>query len=143
MSARSWACGFVLSCSQRFGAFNAALTSFYRLSYLELCQMVQLLRPELQAPQIAQVAKDFMIFAFECADRSSIGNPEDECLEFPEFFAVASQIPGVGHALSVDVSAVFEAEKAAILSNLAAGEAKQAEPDAADKKAKKADAKSE
>ena len=124
-----------------YWAFGTALTVSRRLSYVELCQMVQLLRPELHAPQIAKVAQEFMIFAFECAERSSIGSPEDEHLEFPEFHAVASQIPGVGQALSVDVSVAFEAEKAAILSSIAQAEAKPAGQDEGEKGGKKADVK--
>jgi hypothetical protein len=99
----------------------------FRLSYLELCQMIKLLRSELHAPQIAQVAKDFMLFAFECAGKSSIGNPEDECLEFRDFFAVAQMVPGTSHFLSIDVPSTFDAEKAQILDRLAKFEAKQTE----------------
>ena len=92
--------------------------------------MIQLLRSELQAPQLAQVAKDFMVFAFECAERSSIGNPEDEALEFEDFFAVAREIPGIGQVLSVDVAAPFEAERELITADLAEMEAEQAAKDA-------------
>jgi hypothetical protein len=83
-----------------------------------LCQLIQLLRSELQAPQIAQVAKDFIVFAFECAGRSSIGNPEDEFLEFQDFCSVAKAIPGISHILSIDVSEAFNCEKARILGHL-------------------------
>jgi hypothetical protein len=89
--------------------------------------MIQLLRSELQAPQLAQVAKDFMIFAFECSERSSVGNPEDEALSFEDFCAAAIEVPGIVQVLSVDVLAPFEAEKTLMLETLANMEAKQAE----------------
>ncbi len=99
----------------------------FRLAYLELCDMIQMLRGELHAPQVSKVAKDFTVFAFECAGRTSIGNPEDEQLEFEDFFAVTSQIPGIGHVLSVDVCATFEAERGMLMATLNQTAAKQAD----------------
>ncbi len=92
--------------------------------------MIQLLRSELQAPQLAQVAKDFMVFAFECAERPSIGNPEDEALEFEDFCAAAKVIPGIGQVLNVDVMVPFESEREMITADSARMEADQAAKDA-------------
>jgi hypothetical protein len=100
---------------------------------LELCQLIQLLRSELQAPQIAQVAKDFIVFAFECAGRSSIGNPEDEFLEFQDFCSVAKAIPGISHILSIDVSEAFNSEKARILEHLKKSEDSEGSKSSAEK----------
>ncbi len=104
-----------------------------RLSYMELCQMIQLLRPELHSPQTAKVAQDFMVFAFESSGRTSIGSPEDEVLEFKDFCAVAHMIPGVGHVLSIDASSPFDAEKSRIMGNLAKYEDTLAEKNSANK----------
>ncbi len=103
--------------------------------------MMRMLRAELHPAQVDQVARDFIVFAFECAGRSSIGNPEDEQLEFDDFFAVASQLPGIGHVLSVDVSATFEAEKGKLMATLDQAVAKQADASGAAKE-QKADANS-
>jgi hypothetical protein len=119
-----------------FDIITPILCVAFRLAYLELCGMVQLLRAELHAPQVSQVAKDFIVFAFECAGRSGIGNPEDEQLEFDDFFAVASQLPGIGHVLSVDVAATFEAEKGRLMATLDQAAAKQADAASAAKEPK-------
>jgi hypothetical protein len=127
-------------CSAGAGIVASAILTqlFHRLAYVEVCRMMQLLRSELQAAQLAQVAKDFMIFAFECAGRSSIGNIEDSDLEFEDFCATAVQIPGIGHALSFDVSVIFEAERELIQANLARMQADDAANDATkDKDAKR------
>ena len=116
----------------RFILYSHVNTSC-RLAYLELCQLIQLLRSELQAPQIAQVAKDFIVFAFECAGRSSIGNPEDEFLEFQDFCSVAKAIPGISHILSIDVSEAFNSEKARILEHLKKSEDSQGSKSSAEK----------
>jgi hypothetical protein len=121
--------------------YHENLSISFRLSYIELCSMIQMLRAELHAPQVSQVAKDFIVFAIECAGRSSIGNPEDEQLEFDDFCAVASQLPGIGHVLSVDVSAAFEAEKGKLMAILDQAAAKQADAAGAAKE-QKADANS-
>ena len=102
---------------------------------------MQLLRKELRAQQIEQVAKSFMLFAFKCAKQPSVGNPEDEFLEFRHFYAVARNIPGISLVLSVDVSTSFEDEKELIMATLAQLETQQAAKDAAAKEDKKADSK--